>query len=86
MASLMAVTVMMTIRGTELSPGLTPPKMGKIYNSDSVNSRRSAWAGCTPVARRPRGGASATYNQDDEEEEEDVCNVVELEPEVLWDE
>jgi hypothetical protein len=31
MASLIAVTAIMKINGTALRPGLTPPKIGKIY-------------------------------------------------------
>lgn len=38
MASLIAVTHIITIRGTELSPGFTPPKIGKIFKTNAVNA------------------------------------------------
>lgn len=75
MASLMAVTVMMKIRGREFSAALTVPKIGNICDGD-----------CERYLGASIGATSSTYHKDNNEQEEDVGNVLELEPEVLRDE
>lgn len=63
------------IKGTALRPGLVPPKIGK--NWDDVSGH---------FPTRANKQEDATYNKDNEEKEEDVGNVLELKPQVLWDE
>jgi hypothetical protein len=66
---LIAVTAIMKIKGTALRPGLTPPKIGKIYTT--VKGYSQGYRGL---------GSRSTYDQDNQEQEKDVGNVVELEP------
>jgi hypothetical protein len=73
MASLIAKSVTMTIKGTEPSPGFEAPKMEKIY----IKSYQRV----SDLNRR-----ELAYTKDNDEKEIDVGNVVKLKPQVLWEE
>lgn len=78
MASFMAVMATIAIKGTALRPGLEPPNMGKIWEGVS-----RGFASRTGERRVCYGD---TYNQNYKEKEKYVGDILELEPQVLWNE
>jgi len=65
MASLIAVIMIITIRGTALSPGFVAPKIGK--HCASCQSKRSQ-------------SASRTHGKNNNKEKVNISNIVELVP------
>ena len=69
MASLIAVSVRMMMRGAAFKPGFEAPKIEKIY--DCISESTAA------------NGGGCCYRKYNDEQEIDVGNVVKLEPQVF---
>ena len=70
----------MNIRGTALRPGLAAPKMPKNYRAHNELVFRF-WK--KPTINAVASLSLNTYAEDDDEEEVDVCDIMELEPQIL---